>query len=168
MDKKSQTITLKDGRKFGFGEYGDLNGKSLFHNHGHPGSRFVAKLFDETALQNGIRVIGVDRPGMGLSEFKPNPTLLDFPDDIVELADTLGFDKFFVEGISGGGPYALACAYKVPDRLIKCGLIAGMGPIDLGTKGMMRSNRIEFFLAKRFFWLYKRLIKYQRKIFTNT
>lgn len=167
MDKASQTITLKDGRKFGYGEFGDSKGKPIFHFHGYVGSRLEGKMLEDKALQHGVRIISVDRPGIGLSDFKPKRTLLEFPDDIVELADALGFDGFVVEGISGGGPYALACAYKIPDRLIRCGVIAGMGPIELGTKGMMRSNRIEFFLIKRFFWLFKILIKSQGKVFTN-
>ena len=169
IDKTAQIITLKDGRKLGYGEFGDSKGKPIFHFHGYVGSRLEGKMFEEKVLlQHGVRIISVDRPGIGLSDFKPKRTLLEFPDDIVELADALGFDGFVVEGISGGGPYALACAYKIPDRLITCGVIAGMGPIELGTKGMMRSNRILFFLAKRFSWLFKILIKSQGKAFANT
>jgi pimeloyl-ACP methyl ester carboxylesterase len=68
---------------------------------------------------------------MGLSDYKKDRTILDWPDDVVELADALGIDKFPIEGISGGGPYAAACAYKIPDRLTACGIISGLGPMDL-------------------------------------
>lgn len=166
-DKRSQTVSLKDRRKLGFGEFGDSNGIPVFHFHGYIGSRLEAKLFEKFPSSIAIRIISVDRPGIGLSDFKPNRTLLDFPDDIVELADYLGLDKFIVEGISGGGPYALACAYKIPDRLKACGVIAGVGPIDLSTKGMMRSNKIIFFLAKRVYFLFKFLIKSQGKALNN-
>ena len=93
-------------------------------------------------------MITVDRPGHGLSDFFPGKTLLDWPDDVIELADHLGFDKFIVEGFSGGGPYALACAYKIPDRLDCCGILSGMGLRNWSKKGMMRINRMGAFIAR--------------------
>lgn len=67
---------------------------------------------------------------MGLSTFKANRRLLDWPDDVVELADSLHLDRFAVVGFSGGGPYALACAYKIPQRLTACGIVAGVGYVN--------------------------------------
>ena len=114
-NKEDQVLQLKDGRKLGYAEYGDLSGKPMFHFHGHPGSRLEGKLFGEKPKEHGVHVISVDRPGIGLSDFLPKRTLLDWPDDIIELADHLGLSKFVVEGMSGGGPYAVACAYKIPE-----------------------------------------------------
>ena len=111
-----QTLKLKDGRTLGYIDLGNKDGKPLFHFHGFPGSRLEATILADRAIVKNIRVICIDRPGMGLSDFKENRTLLDWPDDVVELADALEIDKFAVEGISGGGPYAAACAYKIPDR----------------------------------------------------
>lgn len=88
-----------------------MSGIPIFHFHGHPSSRLEIRLFDQNSKKFGVHIIGVDRPGIGLSDFKPEFTLLDWPDDIVELADHLGLEKFVVEGISGGGTFALACAY---------------------------------------------------------
>lgn len=51
------------------------------------------------------RVIAADRPGIGDSEYQPARKFLDWPADLVHLADTLGFDRFGVVGISGGGPF---------------------------------------------------------------
>lgn len=153
-DKTNQTIKLKDDRTLGYAEYGDLEGKQVFHFHGHPGSRLQTKLIAEVAAKLGIRIIGIDRPGMGLSAFKPGRQILDWPDDVVQLADALEIDHFAVEGASGGGPYAAVCAYKIPDRLTACGIVAGVGPIDLlSTKGMMMSNRLQFFIARWAPWL---------------
>lgn len=81
----------------------------------------------QTAAKCGARFIATDRPGMGFSDFKPKRTILDWPDDIVELADFLKIDRFAVEGISGGGPYSLACAYKIPQRLTHVGVLSGVG-----------------------------------------
>jgi pimeloyl-ACP methyl ester carboxylesterase len=82
-----------------------------------------------------VRLIGLDRPGIGRSDAKVGYRLLDWPDDVVEVAEGLGIERFAVEGLSGGGPYALACAYKIPHRLIGCALIAPFireaGPLSL-------------------------------------
>ena len=124
--KFNQTIRLKDGRTLGYTDLGNSDAKPVFHFHGFLGSRLEAILLSEKDIENlNIRLIGIDRPGIGLSDFKKNRTLLDWPDDVVELTDALGIDKFIVEGISGGGPYAAACAYKIPELLHSCGIISG-------------------------------------------
>jgi pimeloyl-ACP methyl ester carboxylesterase len=123
-DKK---IRLSDGRALGYAEYGASTGRSLFYFHGHPGSRFEAGFLAEAAAQSGIRLVGIDRPGMGLSSYKAGRRLLDWPDDVIELADALRLDRFSLVGFSGGGPYVLACVRKYPDRLAACGIVAGVG-----------------------------------------
>ena len=96
---------------------------------------------------------------MGLSDFKKNRTLLDWPDDVVELADSLGIGKFAVEGISGGGPYAAACAYKIPERLTSCGIISGLASKDLEIE-----QNIKLFSVIRIFpWLFKLMIWMQSR-----
>jgi pimeloyl-ACP methyl ester carboxylesterase len=64
----------------------------------------------------------VDRPGIGGSDVLPRRTLADWPNDVVELADRLGIDEFGVVGWSGGGPYAAACAARIPERLTGAGV----------------------------------------------
>jgi pimeloyl-ACP methyl ester carboxylesterase len=124
-------ITLSGGRKLGFAEVGDRTGKPVFYFHGFPGSRLEAKLAERIALDSHVRFIGIDRPGYGLSDFKPDRRFTDWPDDVTELADTLGIDRFSILGVSGGGPYAAACAFKIPDRLDAVGIICGMAPADV-------------------------------------
>jgi pimeloyl-ACP methyl ester carboxylesterase len=159
----NQTIELKDGRSLGYAEFGDLNGIPLFHFHGHPGSRLEGKFFMEIPEKLGFHAVCVDRPGIGLSDFKPNRILLDWPTDILELADHLGFDKFIVEGISGGGPYALVCAYKIPEKIQCCGVVAGVGPMSMAKEGMMKSNRLNVFLARWAPLILKIMYHYERK-----
>ncbi|MBY9003154.1 MAG: alpha/beta hydrolase [Candidatus Lokiarchaeota archaeon] len=166
-NKEDQIFELKDGRKLGYAEYGDLNGKPIFHFHGHPGSRLEGRLFGEKPKKHGVHAITVDRPGIGLSDFKPNRKLLDWPDDIIELADHLGLNKFAVQGISGGGPYVASCAFKIPERLTCCGIIAGLGPINWSKKGMMLSNRITVFVSRRLPFLVKTIVKAEKKAFED-
>lgn len=131
MQKSINTFKLKDGRNLGIAYSGDQQGKPLFFFHGWPISRLAASLTEKVAKKLGILVISIDRPGYGLSDFKPNRSLLDWPDDVLELADSLKIKKFSVIGVSGGGPYAAVCAYKIPDRIVKTGIVVGLAPTYL-------------------------------------
>lgn len=150
----SQIITLRDGRVLGYGEWGDPEGKPVLYFHGYPGARYEAMLVHEAALEAGVRFISLDRPGMGLSSFQPGRRLLDWPDDVLELARALDLDRFAVVGMSGGGPYAAACAYKIPDRLTACGIIAGLAPLKYGQRDMTLPIQLAFWTAKHVPWLY--------------
>lgn len=125
-------VLLHDGRKLSYREYGQPDGEPVFYFHGFPSSGIEVMLNDggQIAKKLNIRIIAVNRPGYGISDYKPERTLLDWPDDITELADSLGIDTFSVLGVSGGGPYVLACAYKIPDRIRKAGVVCGVGPYD--------------------------------------
>jgi pimeloyl-ACP methyl ester carboxylesterase len=141
-------LTLAGGRTLGIAEFGDPSGEPILYFHGHPGSRLEAALLHEPALRAGARLIGSDRPGMGLSRFQPGRRILDWPADVEHLADALGLERFAVAGGSGGGPYAAACAYSIPHRLTGCGLISCAGPPALTyTRGETWMNRTERRLA---------------------
>lgn len=128
MNKNDFRIILKNGRKLGYSEYGDLKGTPLFYFHGWPTSRLQAEGLDGVAKKLHARIIAVDRPGYGLSDFKRDRELLDWPKDVIELADYLKIKKFAVMGVSGGGPYATVCAYKIPNRITKTGIVVGLAP----------------------------------------
>lgn len=151
MDSVDQTIRLGDGRRLGYAEWGDPEGTPLFFFHGWPGSRIEGRLGDEAARARRARLIAVDRPGMGLSDFQARRTLVDWPDDVIDVAAALGLDRFGVLGISGGGPYAAVCAWKLPDRVTGAGIVSGLAPLDApeGVAGMGHRNRSAFQLASR-------------------
>jgi pimeloyl-ACP methyl ester carboxylesterase len=126
VEALDKTLQLRDGRTLGYAECGITSGKALLY---FGGSRLEARFLAKPAKQAGIRLIGIDRPGIGLSHFKDGRRLLDWPNNMVELADSLQIDHFAIVGVSGGGPHALACAYKIPDRLTACGIVSGVGPL---------------------------------------
>lgn len=130
MDRLNQQMKLSDGRLLGYNEYGALNGKPVIVCHGFPGSRLDGSLISDAAVEMRVRIIAPDRPGMGLSDAQKNRRLLDWPSDVVELADALKLDEFAVLGISGGGPYAAACAAEIAHRLSAVGIVCGMGPAN--------------------------------------
>jgi pimeloyl-ACP methyl ester carboxylesterase len=131
-----QKLKLHDGRVLGYTEYGAPEGEPVFYFHGFPGSRLDYLFFDdgEAAMAANARIIAADRPGYGLSSFQRGRRILDWPEDVIALADALRIERFAVLGISGGGPYAAACAFKIRDRLAATAIVSGMGPP--GAPGM--------------------------------
>jgi pimeloyl-ACP methyl ester carboxylesterase len=128
-EHNGSVLHLADGRLLGFAEYGDPAGVPLMAFHGTPGSRFMFQLTDGAARQLGLRVIAPERPGFGLSTFQPGRTLRHWAADVAALADALEVARFAVAGISGGGPYAAACAAMLPERVTALGLISPVGPV---------------------------------------
>jgi pimeloyl-ACP methyl ester carboxylesterase len=144
-------IKLRDGRKLGFCEYGKPDGIPLMLFHGTPGSRVLPSLERaEWVRRLGFRVLTPERPGYGLSDSAPGHTISDWPDDVVQLADQLGLDRFHVSGGSGGGPFALACALRLPGRVRSATLFcSGCPPEAMRDRdGMNLGNRLVFFLAR--------------------
>jgi pimeloyl-ACP methyl ester carboxylesterase len=125
----SRLVRLSDGRDIGYDEIGDPEGTPLLFFHGFGSSRVVRHPDDSIAMALSIRLIAVDRPGIGLSTGMPGRRLLDWPRDVRELADGLHLDRFGIVGWSGGGPYALACAWSMPERVSAVGLISTAAPL---------------------------------------
>jgi pimeloyl-ACP methyl ester carboxylesterase len=154
-DLTSQQIKLQDGRILGYAEYGTPDGKPIFYFHGDPSSRLEGWRLDEPAKNVKARIIAIDRPGMGLSDFKTGRGYLDWPDDVIGLAENLKIDRFAVLGLSGGGPYAVACAAKIPGRLTAVALVSSPCPFTVlaATKDFSQSQHISMFIVRRAFWL---------------
>ncbi len=163
QDLQNQTIILKDGRKIGYAEFGNIEGTPLLYFHGHGSSRLEPKMYDLDTIKDKVHVIAIDRPGFGLSDFSENHTLLSWPDDVVELADALDINKFSILGGSGGAPFTLACAYKIPERINSCGIVSGLGPIKFGIEDMAKNNRMELNWAKNHPKRLKTMFKMQLK-----
>jgi pimeloyl-ACP methyl ester carboxylesterase len=128
-----QRLILKDGRTLGFAEYGDPKGEPMLEFHGCPSSRLEARNYDEGGKKLGARVLGIDRPGFGISTYVKGYRIVDWPADVIEFADALGLKRFVVAGISSGSPYALVCARFIPERLKGCAVVSGVPP--LAVKG---------------------------------
>ncbi len=154
-----QTLGLHDGRQLGYAEYGNLQGRPVVFFQGTPSSRLLHPDESITA-EFGARLIVIDRPGFGLSDFKPKRTVLDWPEDVIELMDALKIDRFAVVGISGGGPYAAACAYKIPQRLTVAALVSCSGPINApdAMRGIAQQRRLGYWAARHAPWLLNAVI----------
>jgi pimeloyl-ACP methyl ester carboxylesterase len=139
LARSMQSLKLRDGRQLGYALFGPDTAFPVFYFHGWPGSRLEAGFFNVP----GVQMIGVDRPGYGLSDPLRKRRLADWPGDVAQLADRLGHEKFAIVGMSGGGPYAAMCAHALKDRLSRVAIIAGLGPPD--APGMSKS-RVGFLL----------------------
>ncbi len=127
-------LQLPDGRRLCYAEYGDPLGIPIIVFHGNPGSRLGWPSVLKAGVPSGLRLIAPDRPGYGRSDFVEGVTTVsNWPYDVAALADSLNLDEFAVFGPSGGGPYALACAWQIPERLTAVGVFASVGPFNAET-----------------------------------
>ncbi len=131
LKQKPETcyVQLKDGRQLAYCEYGDPQGKPVFYFHGTPGSRYEPALGDRPGKEYGYHMIALDRPGMGQSDYVQARRLLDWPQDVKEVAQQLGISRFGVIGASGGGAYTLACSYAIPEQLEFAVAMGSWGPV---------------------------------------
>lgn len=148
-------IQLPDKRNLAYAEYGDPDGFPVFLFHGLPGSRLSWGLIPGNPFPPGLRIVAPDRPGYGNSDPKPYRTLVDWAKDVAALADALDIGRFTVAGVSGGGPGALACAWKMPERLTAVGVIASPAPTNApgALEGMSKTNRFFMNLAWYLPWV---------------
>ena len=165
-DRIDQTVILKDGRRLGFAEFGAPAGRPVFHFHGSASSRLERPSSDSMLEQMDIRFITVDRPGHGLSDFQANRRLIDWAQDIDQLADHLGIAKFYVDGHSAGGPHALVCASQLPERVIAGAAISSVAPMSRAGayKGMPLLNQLLARSSRQYPWVTKVIRRVMRKM----
>jgi len=141
-------IVLDDGRKLRYAEWGDPSGRPMFLFHGAPGSRVFVPNPAVTA-EAGVRMVTVDRPGYGGSDPLPGRQILDWPRDVVALAEALGLDQFDVAAHSAGGPYALACGHELMDRVGHVVLISCVAPQEALHPGGFEGDDEDLALTRR-------------------
>jgi pimeloyl-ACP methyl ester carboxylesterase len=156
-EKQTNLLELPDGRRLCFAEFGDPDGTPVFLFHGNPNSRLLWGLMPGSPFLPGVRFIAPDRPGFGRTDFVDGVTTVEhWPQDVAYLADSLSIDRFAIFAPSGGGPFGLACAWKLPERLTSVGLFAGVGPLnDETSPDVVRAVRTMWTNAPRLPRLFK-------------
>jgi pimeloyl-ACP methyl ester carboxylesterase len=119
------TVSLSDGRSLAYTAIGPSDGPVVMHFHGAPGTRLDLAIFETAVSALDVRIVAADRPGYSGSSPHPGRRREDWPADVAALADHLGVDRFAVLGLSSGGPYALACAALLPDRVVAAATVGG-------------------------------------------
>jgi pimeloyl-ACP methyl ester carboxylesterase len=123
------TVPVRDGRKLGVAEFGTPHGQTVVWFHGTPGARRqIPEEARRIAQSRDLRILGLDRPGVGWSPAHRYGCVFDFVADVEMVVDQLGIGNFSVVGLSGGGPYALAVAAGLADRVRSVGILDGVVP----------------------------------------
>ena len=123
------TVVVAPDRRLGFAEFGPPDGLPVLWFHGTPGARRQIPVEARAlARSRGLRIVGIDRPGIGSSTPHLYGSILDFSTDIERVLESLGIDRFAVIGLSGGGPYALGVARALPERVVAVGVLGGVAP----------------------------------------
>ena len=129
MAGREHAVRLPDGRTLAVLERGPADGVPVVAMHGCPGSRLDAAPGLDAALeQHGVRWLAVDRPGFGRSTASRGRTLGGLAADVAVTADALGAERFAVYGLSAGGPYAIAVAAALGQRVRRVVVASGVGP----------------------------------------
>ncbi|KAL9040737.1 MAG: hypothetical protein Q9214_004366, partial [Letrouitia sp. 1 TL-2023] len=118
--KLSQTTNdPQTGRIISFSEVGDSNGSAVFCCVGMGLTRYVTAFYDELAKTLKLRLITLDRPGVGGSETYSDgsDTPLGWADDVLAVCQHLGLRKFSLLAHSAGAIYALATALRMPQHI---------------------------------------------------
>ncbi len=123
------SVAVRDDRRLSFAEYGTPRGDAIVWMHGTPGARRQIPLEARVyAQEHDIRIIGVDRPGIGSSTGHLYRSIADWTGDLELLLNALGIDEARIIGLSGGGPYALAAGFGLPERIRGVGVLGGVAP----------------------------------------
>jgi pimeloyl-ACP methyl ester carboxylesterase len=118
---------LRDGRRIAYLACGPADGLLVMYLHGAIGSpQHICPELEAVVGELGVRYVMPSRPGFGDSDPLPGRTLVGFAADMADLADHLGRERFAVVGVSAGGPYALAGAHELPDRVRAAAIVSSM------------------------------------------
>jgi pimeloyl-ACP methyl ester carboxylesterase len=141
-------LHTSDGRTLEVHEEGDPAGLPVIFHHGTPMAGVAYQPHVELAREQGIRLIGYDRPGYAASTRAKGRRIANCVADVHAIADALGLERFATWGISGGGPHALACAALCDERLTATASLASVAPYDADglewLEGMGEDNHVEF------------------------
>ena len=122
-------VRVRNGRDLGFAAFGPRGGRPILWLHGTPGARRqIPEAVRQVAEPAGLRLVGVDRPGTGLSTPHLYGSVLEFAADLEILLDELALAELAVIALSGGGPYALAVGCTMPERVKVVGVLGGVAP----------------------------------------
>ena len=124
---EDRVLTGRDGRQIAVRLVGPEGGVPVAWLHGFGGSRLEQHPDPSAAVELGVRVVAIDRPGTGGTSRLPGFTLSQVADDVAQVMDQLGHPRFAVAGLSWGGASALATAALHPGRVTQLTLVSSVG-----------------------------------------
>lgn len=107
--ERQARMQLHDGRMLTWYEWGPVEGFPVLFCTGAGMSGWLG--FGASDLPSlGLKLIAIDRPGLGLSDVHPNKTLSSWVDDMRELIQVNDLHNVLAVGFSQGAPFAFALA----------------------------------------------------------
>jgi len=137
----------KDGRVTTLEVVGDPEAKPVLLCHGLADSRLAAQPLNQAARDLGLCIIAPDRPGIGGTDRRHLSQLADWAEDAAELLDAMHIGSAALLGVSGGGPFAAACAARITGRVSSLMLVAPLGLPGWPSNGMAPAERLSLLLA---------------------
>ncbi len=141
-------LTLSDGRTLDVVTGGAATGPALLCHHGTPSDATAWLDWSDAALQHGLRLVAISRPGYASSTARPGRDVAAVAGDVCAVLDHLQVPWFVTVGASGGGPHALAAAALLGERCRGAATLAGVAPWGLEDldflAGMGPENVAEF------------------------
>jgi len=157
---------LPDERRLAYFDLGDPDGVPVIHAHGAPSGKLETEFFrlGDRAREAGVRLIAIDRPGVGGSDPRPGRSMLGWADDVAAFADSLGIRRFGLFGYSIGAASTLACLHRLADRITAVAIVSGAGPADVPRLADGRSKDVAMVLdfARRWPWATAQVLKFMR------
>lgn len=141
------TFGLK-GQKLFVQDWGATDKPAILLIHGFPGSGDQGRLLVTTPHADDFRLISLDRPGYGRSDYQNNLTPVLFAKQIQRLADHMDLQKFRVLSVSGGAPYSMAVAATLGKRILKISSVAGVAPLTVRNFKFMNTNQRKAWLLR--------------------
>jgi pimeloyl-ACP methyl ester carboxylesterase len=128
-----QLVRLTDGRRLEYADYGDPSGPLVLYFHGIPSSHLEIHATASEIHAAGLHIVAINRPGIGRSSFQYCRRIMDWPKDVSEFLEAIGRgnEQFGIIGVSGGAPYALACARMMPHRITRVAIVSGHTPLGI-------------------------------------
>ena len=146
-------VTLGDGRRLCYREYGQPAGAPVLMLRSALASSLVRPGEMEAAAQRGLRLVVVERPGCGLSTPDPQMTHESFARDLEAFADALGLERMVLAANSSGALLGLAAAARLGPRVRRIMLTTARFEPPRPGKG--RPGMVNYFFSnlRRHPWL---------------
>ncbi|WP_309621605.1 alpha/beta hydrolase [Novosphingobium sp.] len=124
-----RSLTSKEGRMLHFTDTGEQGWKPVLFLGGVGTSGRAPELvafLDTMRKRLKLRIISVERNGLGDTAFDPAWTFDDYNSEVAQVLGHLRIDKFALVAISGGGAYAGHIVQAMPQRIASWHMLAAV------------------------------------------
>ncbi|MDF2606759.1 MAG: peptidase [Bacillales bacterium] len=158
-----------NGKKISYIDYGVNDGIPVLLMHSAPGSHKWLLEKDFIAKKLGLRLIAIDRPGYGDSEYIKLNSFKELNPIVVKLLIELNISKVNLLGCSTGCAYSLAFAEEYSIKVKNVTLVSSVIPLNNKSLSseMSKINKFPFYLVHKSPHLASKLLEATHKLIKN-